>query len=343
MSSNTPPPKSHIIDLNNSDELIPDAIVHTTKLLISLLKGLVADGAGRLCLLYDHILARILANLPPKIPWNVIDSLLSSRLKDLILGPTFRVCMTAFIEKPHTEHVIWGLTNWKKDNWDEVGYLIPAINLALCEAYDGTYIDDEEANVVIRGQLGSLIIITLLHELAHTFLRQTLKGIVDDDWRTPDITGAPDGEAGDELEEAIFGGKVVTVWKNADIGKSKRFNMIDNFWIQPSMGRMSVGKMHLIPPGHLVALHNRILSTKFDLDDLRSVFEDSNIYTTAAQLFAENMVAMRASSSRAVMEGVAPDLPPRIDPLEYPPFCLIGLERAASRDPRVYEKYFQVD
>ncbi|KAJ7265485.1 hypothetical protein B0H12DRAFT_1100958 [Mycena haematopus] len=324
---------SHIVEINNPERIVPHGIINTTNLISALLKGLVAD--ERLCLLYDYILTSTLPHLPYNIKGDVIKSLRMTRIKDLILGPTFRLCVTPrHIEQPC-------ISNWKQHNRD-IGCLNPPINLALCEAYEDTFVDDADAsNVLLRGQLGSLIIVTYLHELAHTYLCWALKGIVPADWRIPNL-GTQDGDSGDKLEEALFSGKIIAVWKEADLTQPKWFEMIQNIWIQPSHGLMPFGQMYLIPPGNLIGFHNRVLSTQFNLEQLKTPFEDDRTtYTTPARLTAANMRLLTTSKTRAVTEGI-PLVLPSIDHVKYPPFCYIGLQRAAERDPKVREKYFGV-
>ena len=98
------------------------------------------------------------------------------------------------------------------------------------------FVADDAANLLLRGQLGSFIILTFMHESSHSFAHRLTRNILPIDWLTPDAQGDERGESGALLEERLLRGKLTAVWDGDDVTKLNRFHLIREVWLQPTTG-----------------------------------------------------------------------------------------------------------
>jgi hypothetical protein len=79
-----------------------------------------------------------------------------------------------------------------------------------------------------------LIVVTLLHETNHSFIRWRLNGVVEDlsEFIAPDLVPGKEGDSGWEWECSVFRGVIQARWNALDIAESDRFSRIQDVWLQ---------------------------------------------------------------------------------------------------------------
>ncbi|KAJ7289293.1 hypothetical protein C8J57DRAFT_1627951 [Mycena rebaudengoi] len=325
------------ICINDPAEQVPPKVQNTVALIRAIVMNF--QRVERLLFIYKSVLDRVIYDEIDAQPQkaHLLRPLLQSNFLDFLLDHGFTIGFSAYLEQPYMGNVIWGQTNWKADLDGVVGHLVPVINLRVCEAYEDTFREESLTSVLRRGQLGTLITFTFFHELAHAWLHTLLRGILPPKWSTPNIEPGTHGDSGAEVEERLFWGKLGVFWGGRDAYEEDRFNRIESMWMQPTIGLFPMGPLHLIPEGHLVAFHNRVLASDINTELIHACLgsEASQQRQMAAQLKARDGRLLRWSAGPA---GITlPD--PLVYEMEFPPWCLIGFERAVKQNPRLLEKW----
>ncbi|KAJ7077184.1 hypothetical protein C8R44DRAFT_896365 [Mycena epipterygia] len=231
--------------------------------------------------------------------------------------------------------------NRKRNRENTLGFLIPAINWALCETYENTFISSVPTPAVLRrrGQLGSLVSVTWLHELQHSFFRWRLQEIFDPiTFITPDFGGL-EGESGWTFEHLVFGGVLQARWRAEDVGRPSRFSRIQDVWLQSERSLFTYSPpLQLISSSHLNELYQSILQETLTIDTIRDFLPGP-----AAPAVTYHDVT---SGDRVLLRGTffgRDKLPDPIDlaPQHAPfitPHCGLALERMmnASQGKMVY-------
>ncbi|KAJ7122845.1 hypothetical protein C8R44DRAFT_784677 [Mycena epipterygia] len=368
--STAPPPKRipevHFLNVGGSAPPFPvPKLEHTHRLLHSIVAGLRATEARQIRNAYEIVYMRIWVYIYNSLLSEDIraklDSLRDVRLLNHLSKSDLQVCITNHLEQPWTGLVLWGETNWKVDIAAELGLLIPAINGGLCAAYEATFCENSSTDadlVLSRAQLGTLISITFLHELAKSWIRLLLKEVLSDNWVAADIDGSPN-ELGFELEKKLFHGSLKVLWNSKDLSLDNRFSLVQGLWLQPSTDEVvpqspapsrfellwalwreppNLKPLRRIPPGNIMAFCHKLSNGDITTDTLETCFLDPigcMEYTTAGQLTATRDRRL-FSLTKQPRSGVYKT---PVQANNYPMTCLVAVRRAAERDPEIREKY----
>jgi hypothetical protein len=91
-----------------------------------------------------------------------------------------------------------------------------------------------------RAQMGTLLTLTFIHELAHSWLRIVLNDAVPLAWMTPAVDKDDlKGESGYEVEHLIMRGTILVLWGEElhKLAAAERFNRMQGFYISKDVRR----------------------------------------------------------------------------------------------------------
>ncbi|KAJ7096070.1 hypothetical protein C8R44DRAFT_813116 [Mycena epipterygia] len=251
------------------------------------------------------------------------------------------ICISSAIEQLNAVRMIWGVTNLKEDRKDVLGLMIPALNWALCTAYEESFAEEYPSPTVTqrRDQLGSLLSVTFMHEMAHGIIRWCLRSVYDGtNFFTPDLDGR-EGEAGWEFEYLMFRGVLQASWDAADVVKSSRFNLIKDVWLQDANHIDEYSPLRRIPTENLRKFHRDILDGILTFHTILDVSNPDGLgsVTPYTVVTGGARVLFRATPrSRGQMPTIEPTF------RDYIPHCGLALERMEKRGvpPPKTRKYF---
>ncbi|KAJ7470738.1 hypothetical protein FB451DRAFT_1559336 [Mycena latifolia] len=176
---------------------------------------------------------------------------------DFIVTPDFQIWITTHLDTPWIGKVNWGMTNRSQEASSEFGYLMPAINGSLALQYD-RLCSDSVSNPKLRAQLGFLLVITLLHELCHSWMRDCFESVLPDEWNTPPLFEGQDGESGRALEAALLGGDLRVSWEENGAYHLERFLKITGLWLGPANAQ-NMSRFRRIDEASISRFYDRIL------------------------------------------------------------------------------------
>ncbi|KAJ7045059.1 hypothetical protein C8F04DRAFT_1067571, partial [Mycena alexandri] len=272
----------------------------------------------------------------------------------------FPVGIAALIEQPISGVILWGITNNHRDRTDELGWLIPVLNEALCSEYEQAWKEEDELSPesqstpatdeepiptnprlidirARRAQLGSLIGITFIHEGMHAYLRWRLGDCIDPaTFNTLELNPGQKCESGWELEYLLFRGIVHAQITREGSEKADRFRRIENLWLQvdsrpATKHNASAGPLIDLPPAIfrlisnscLADFHNHLLQSVLTTRTLAACFQSKSTPLTAETVVcANNRVLLRIGP--ALDKVPEPRFPPLLSPV---PHCGLALER----------------
>ncbi|KAJ7161224.1 hypothetical protein C8R46DRAFT_1038362 [Mycena filopes] len=168
----------------------------------------------------------------------------------------FRVAIASLADhgQPGSGAIIWGMVNDRRDREEELGWLIPVLNWAMCEEYENTFVNDddftpdglsseekktaeqlEDTLLSRRALLGTLIALTFIHEAMHSYVHWRLADAIDPTtfnriFNTTDEKGKPD--PGWLLESHLFHGSFQVQMALANIKNIDRFTQIEDVYLQ---------------------------------------------------------------------------------------------------------------
>ncbi|KAF8188767.1 hypothetical protein K438DRAFT_1833276 [Mycena galopus ATCC 62051] len=323
----------------------PDSFPHTQILLSQVIRAILADPKQHVLESFESVLRMFCRDHFPNtgISWVAMSKAMAWRpLLTQYLHQPLLICITSALEQPESGSVEWGVTNTKEGREDEYGFLIPALNSAHCSAFEATF--STPAMLTKRSQLGSLLAITFMHELNNVFVRRGLQDmfpLFDQQFNLSELhSGRLKTAPGWHFELNLFGGVVQVRWEAADILQERRFELIEDVWLQT---RRELGDF---PPLRLISTSN--LAVFFS-----EIFYNTNLTKSTIDAFwfpgwREHPllpVATVLQKDRILARGVYPggQMWARPPPTPGIPFqgCLLELERLAKRYPDVYGKYWK--
>ncbi|KAJ7153203.1 hypothetical protein C8R46DRAFT_1357123 [Mycena filopes] len=177
--------------------------------------------------------------------------------------------------QPGSGAIIWGMVNDRRDREEELGWLIPVLNWAMCEEYENTFMNDDgftpedlsseekktaeqlEDTLLSRRALpGTLIALTFIHEAMHSYVHWRLADAIDPTtfkriFNTTDEKGKPD--PGWLLESHLFHGSFQVQLALANIKNIGRFTQIEDVYLQD---RDTVDSFRLIRKCRFIFLYS---------------------------------------------------------------------------------------
>ncbi|KAJ6601120.1 hypothetical protein DFH09DRAFT_1126921 [Mycena vulgaris] len=278
----TRPKRVAFLDLKDTSSHPPIRLEHTCSLLRRTVSGLQSEDGGLFGNLYDGVYLRILGRLM----WDremakKLRPVVSAKFAGYIAREELRFCITDHLDKPEAGDLKWGQTNIVPSKTDVLSFRHPAINGRLCAAYDETYRSAHPPPDVLehRAKLGTMIIVTYLHELSYTWVHSTLRDFVSADWHTPAMDGYPEGEARFGIEAAMFGGNMVVVWRAVDLAfyEPCRWSLpMGGIWISPA-NDSSTSRLRPLSTEKLQAFHSSVATGSLTWHAVLDCFYDSTV------------------------------------------------------------------
>ncbi|KAJ6496005.1 hypothetical protein C8R45DRAFT_984717 [Mycena sanguinolenta] len=325
----------------------PDSFPHTKILLSQVTRAILADPKQYVIWGFDSVLRMFCRDRFAHVdisPVQVTAAMKGIRaLMTQYLHQPLLVCITSALEQPESGGVEWGLTNTKEDREDEYGFLIPALNWAHCSAFEATF--SNPAMLARRSQLGSLLAITFMHELTNVFVRRGLQDmfrLFDREFVLSELhAGSVKTAPGWHFESLLFGGVVQVRWEAADVFQERRFELIEDVWLQTGCELVQFPPLRLIPTSNLAAFFSEIFyNTTLNKSTIFALWFAGwreHPYIPVAMVLQKDRILARGVYPRGQMSTRPPPTPGRA----IIPTCLVGLERMAERYPDVYGKYWK--
>ncbi|KAJ6535151.1 hypothetical protein B0H19DRAFT_1271796 [Mycena capillaripes] len=199
-------------------EYRPHRFIHIQKLLSALLTAILDDPdeylIGIFVALFIHLCDDVARKGVPLEPILALEINAMRSFQCFLRQPGgILVCVSSQVEQLEFGGDIRGMNTNLAEEQDALGPQMPTLNSALCSCYENTFTDEYPSPDVSqqRGQVGSLIAITWMHE----------------------ILGRK-GELGWEFEFLIFRGVIQARWCAADTAKENSFEFIQDVWLQLS-------------------------------------------------------------------------------------------------------------
>ncbi|KAJ7242956.1 hypothetical protein C8J57DRAFT_1366596 [Mycena rebaudengoi] len=178
--------------------------------------------------LYDALFIRVSCGLARKYVSEkqaLLDNASRKTFREYISSPGFEVCLSDFLPS-QPEKYAWGLTNPHITRRHEVGFCIPALRADLCTAYEDTFASAAPSQELLnrRALLSTLLTLTLVHEITHSWLRFAVGSCAPPEWVTPPMENSqdPGGQSGRQFEAEVFGGTVFVIWPEDGFGDFAR-------------------------------------------------------------------------------------------------------------------------
>ncbi|KAJ7879380.1 hypothetical protein B0H13DRAFT_959758 [Mycena leptocephala] len=332
-----------------------DRFPHTAELVSAVLFAIVEDKEQYVLQAFATVLFRVVDDFERSLPAGAerdrVTPLVSGSkieaVKDFFAQQEgLRVCISTGTEQLTSMRAAWGVTNVHEELEDDFGLLIPVLSWALCAAYESTFCQQLPLTrevIRMRGQLGSIIAVTYLHEITHGLIRWRLRGVTSS-ISEPFLTIEPEhsrrhgGEAGWELEYNLFKGILQARLRTEDVLSDARFRRIVDVWLKQSKYYDTMAPVQLIPVEHLIWFHHDVMRGTLTRDAIVRWFAvDNKKWIPHAGAVGKDHVLLRGVPAPGHQLPVPlPSGPPTF------PHCGVAFNRLSEEEVKAILQYWQV-
>ncbi|KAJ7498549.1 hypothetical protein FB451DRAFT_1202253 [Mycena latifolia] len=318
--SSTPPPKEANFLIIGQRSSCPPNLSHTYHLLSTVVAGFADPSPTSPCApiraIYDALLSIVTVNLMAKYPSKYAELAKNLDMRKTFLSYILRpmqICISDFVPS-EAERFAWGITNDDVRRIDEIGYRIPALRADLCRAYDKTFSTTSLSPELRhrRAQMGTMIGITLAHELCHSWLRTALDSCgLPPQWITPSPDSEdPGGQSGRQLELQLFGGVVLVIWRPTALGN---FLDIDEIGISPHVSPTLRSPVRFLAAEVIERFHTSLITEGLTFQNARTFANKHGIPGNDATMLLgevqkDRIIARWQIDPASILSG--PTLPP---------------------------------